>query len=54
VWHVTDGGKVTDPAVRDRMTQALTQISRAPGVASVAGPYDARGAAQISPDGTCA
>jgi RND superfamily putative drug exporter len=54
VWHVTGGGTVTDPAVKDRMTQTLDEISHAPGVASVGSPYDPRGASQISKDGTIA
>jgi RND superfamily putative drug exporter len=54
VWHVTNGGSVTDPAVKDRMTRTLAQISQAPGVASVVSPYDPRGSAQVSKDGTIA
>ena len=53
VWH-TVRGRVTDAAVRERMTQALDRIAKAPGIASVAGPYGPQGKSQISPDGTTA
>jgi len=36
VWHTTGGVKVTDPAVRKTMTDALDAIATSPGVASVA------------------
>ncbi|WP_344469360.1 MMPL family transporter [Kitasatospora kazusensis] len=54
VWHTTDGGSVTDPAVRDRMTGTLDAIAHSPGVASVSSPYGPHGAAQVSPDGRTA
>ncbi|MFL6109804.1 MAG: MMPL family transporter [Catenulispora sp.] len=55
VWHTSGGAKVTDPAVQTTMTRTLDAISRAPGVASVTGPYDnPRGAAQINADQTIA
>ncbi|MGW8888712.1 MMPL family transporter [Streptomyces sp. NPDC055749] len=53
VWE-TSGGSVNDPAVKDRMSSTLTEISRAPGVAAVVSPYSEQGAAQISKDGTIA
>ncbi|MDH6142833.1 RND superfamily putative drug exporter [Kitasatospora sp. GP30] len=53
VWHVNDGS-VTDPAVKDRMTQTLDAIAHSPGVASVSSPYTPHGAAQVSPDGRTA
>ncbi|MFC9325161.1 MMPL family transporter [Kitasatospora sp. NPDC057015] len=53
VWHTT-GGSVNDPATKDRMSAVLEQISTAPSVASVVGPYGPQGAAQISKDGTTA
>ncbi|MGA5794879.1 MMPL family transporter [Streptomyces cellulosae] len=53
VWK-TDEGTVRDAAVRSRMEEALAEIGRMEGVGAVAGPYDARGAAQISEDGRIA
>ncbi|MFJ8311156.1 MULTISPECIES: MMPL family transporter [unclassified Streptomyces] len=53
VWH-TGSGSVRDSAVRHRMTAALAQVAKLPGVASVSGPYGSQGAAQISADGRTA
>ncbi len=53
VWRVSEGS-VRDASVKERMRSALERISQAPGVASVAGPYNPRGAAQVSPDGRTA
>lgn len=53
VWKVDDGS-VRDQAVRDRIQPALDGIAKMPGVGAVTGPYDARGAAQVSRDGTIA
>ncbi|MEU1297963.1 MMPL family transporter [Streptomyces sp. NPDC005840] len=54
VWR-TDGGSVRDSAVRDRVEPALDRIAAMPGVGAVGSPYaGARGAAQISADGTIA
>ncbi|MFD1662014.1 MMPL family transporter [Streptomyces caeni] len=54
VWKV-DRGSVRDRSVRDRIEPALAKIGRMEGVGAVAGPYTgARGAAQISRDGTIA
>lgn len=49
VWHVGTG-TVRDPAVRTRMSAALTRIATFPEVASVISPYDPKGTAQISRD----
>ncbi|MFE9426902.1 MMPL family transporter [Kitasatospora sp. NPDC006697] len=53
VWHST-AGPVTDPAVKERMTQTLDAIAHSPGVSSVTSPYGPHGAAQISKDGSTA
>ncbi|MEU6659737.1 MMPL family transporter [Streptomyces sp. NPDC046821] len=53
VWH-TDGSMVRAADVKQRMTQTLGKIEHLPGVAAVASPYDAQGAAQISSDGRTA
>ncbi|MFE1834806.1 MMPL family transporter [Streptomyces sviceus] len=53
VWKV-DEGSVRDQAVRDRIRPVLDDIAKMPGVGAVASPYDARGAAQVSRDGTIA
>uniref|UniRef100_A0AAU2V3A3 MMPL family transporter n=1 Tax=Streptomyces sp. NBC_00003 TaxID=2903608 RepID=A0AAU2V3A3_9ACTN len=53
VWH-TDSGSVRDSGVRQKMTATLARVAKLPGVASVAGPYGADGAAQISADGRTA
>ena len=47
VWRVASGD-VDAPAVRDRITAMLGQVAAAPAVASVTGPYSARGAATRS------
>ncbi|NUP48438.1 MAG: MMPL family transporter [Catenulispora sp.] len=55
VWHTTGGVKVTDPAVKKTMTDALDAIATSPGVASVAGPYSGpHAAAQVNGDQTIA
>ncbi|MFE9307166.1 MMPL family transporter [Streptomyces sp. NPDC088353] len=54
VWKV-DEGSVRDASVRARIEPALAEIGRMPGVGAVSSPYTgARGAAQISRDGTIA
>ncbi|MFF4035317.1 MMPL family transporter [Streptomyces sviceus] len=53
VWKV-DEGSVRDQAVRDRIRPVLDDIAKMPGVGAVTSPYDARGAAQVSKDGTIA
>ncbi|WP_069770481.1 MMPL family transporter [Streptomyces sp. LUP30] len=50
VWHTTQG-TVRAVDVEQTMTRTLEKIADLPGVASVAGPYDGQGAAQISKDG---
>ncbi|MFI5797211.1 MMPL family transporter [Streptomyces sp. NPDC051677] len=50
VWR-TDSGTVRAADVEQTMTRTLEQIADLPGVASVAGPYDDQGRAQISKDG---
>lgn len=42
VWH-TDSGTVRAEAVQERMTRALDEVERLPGVASVDGPYGTAG-----------
>ncbi|MFC8349203.1 MMPL family transporter [Streptomyces sp. NPDC057280] len=55
VWHTTSGtGGVRAAAVEQTMTQTLDKIADLPGVASVVGPYDTQGSAQISSDGRTA
>ncbi|MFI7402802.1 MMPL family transporter [Streptomyces sp. NPDC049541] len=54
VWKV-DRGSVRDQAVRSRITPALDEIAKMPGVGAVTSPYAGpRGAAQISGDGRIA
>ncbi|WP_062641853.1 MMPL family transporter [Streptomyces maremycinicus] len=50
VWH-TASGSVRAADVEQTMNRALERIAGLPGVASVAGPYDDRGATRISEDG---
>ncbi len=49
VWHVGTG-TVRDPAVKTRMSAALTRIATFPEVASVISPYGPAGTAQVSRD----
>ncbi|MEV1063789.1 MMPL family transporter [Streptomyces sp. NPDC050263] len=53
VWH-TASGTVRAADVEQTMTGTLERIADLPGVASVAGPYDDQGSAQISKDGRTA
>lgn len=53
VIHAEDG-RITDPAVEQRVTPMLAEVAGLAHVASVTGPYDRAGAAQISADGTIA
>ncbi|MFE9624996.1 MMPL family transporter [Streptomyces sp. NPDC006527] len=53
VWHTTEG-TVRSADVEQTMTRTLDRIADLPGVASVAGPYNERGAARISEDGRTA
>ncbi|MDX2679143.1 MMPL family transporter [Streptomyces sp. NY05-11A] len=50
VWH-TAAGTVRAADVEQSMTRTLEKIADLPGVASVVGPYDDQGRAQISKDG---
>ncbi|MCW2857670.1 MAG: hypothetical protein JWR52_3285 [Marmoricola sp.] len=50
VWHTT-AGTVRAGAVEHRLAATLAKVAELPGVASVASPYDAEGAARISGDG---
>ena len=52
VWTSPEG--VRAAPVRARITAMLNQVAAAPSVASVISPYAARGAAQVSRDGTIA
>ncbi|MFI6209631.1 MMPL family transporter [Streptomyces sp. NPDC051041] len=53
VWH-TAAGTVRAADVEQTMTRTLDRIGDLPGVASVTGPYDGRGAGRISEDGRTA
>src|SRR5271165_1994756 len=50
VWQ-TASGTVRAPAVENQLSQALTEIAKAPGVTSVTSPYASTGTGQISKDG---
>jgi RND superfamily putative drug exporter len=54
VIQATDGATIESPQVRGPVTKALAGVSAVPGIASVASPYAATGAAQIGQDGTVA
>jgi RND superfamily putative drug exporter len=47
-------GRVTDPAVRQRVDSMLAAVSRLPHVSQISSPYGPRGAAQISSSGQVA
>ncbi|MGW0884924.1 MMPL family transporter [Streptomyces sp. NPDC002671] len=49
VWQVSQGS-VTDPAIEQRISSMLTQVSHMPEVASVASPYVTGGEVQVAPD----
>ncbi|MYS63829.1 MMPL family transporter, partial [Streptomyces sp. SID5473] len=53
VWH-SERGSVRAPAVRERMSGLLDEVSALDGVAAVNSPYAADGADRISPDGRTA
>jgi len=53
VWQVSQGS-VTDPAIEQRVSAMLTQVSHVPEVASVASPYQSGGQVQVSKDGRTA
>ncbi|MFI1333408.1 MMPL family transporter [Streptomyces sp. NPDC020845] len=54
VWEVDQGKSVKDPAVRERMSAALTDIGKLPEVGTVVSPYEPEGARQISENGRIA
>ena len=53
VWRVSHGS-VTNPALEQRMSAMLAQVSHLPEVASVTSPYLPGGKVQVSPDGRTA
>jgi len=53
VIHVRSGS-VHDPAVQSKVASMLDRVAKSPSVASVASPYAAAGAAQLSKDGRTA
>lgn len=54
VIQATGGATIESPQVRDAVTAALARVSALPGIASVASPYTAAGATQVSTGGTVA
>ena len=54
VFQATGGAAIVSPQVRGAVTAALARVSALPGIASVASPYAATGAAQVSKGGTVA
>ena len=54
IVFATSGGSVTSAATRARIGRVLTRAASLPHVVSIASPYSARGAHQISPDQTVA
>ncbi len=54
VVHTTNGAKVTDPAVRQRVEAMLAKVAAFPKVSKVQSPYGPFGARQISANGTTA
>jgi RND superfamily putative drug exporter len=54
VIQATGGATIASPGVRAAVTTALDRVARLPGIQSVASPYAAGGAAQVSRDGTIA
>jgi putative drug exporter of the RND superfamily len=53
VWQASHG-RVTDPAIEQRMAAVLARVSHLPEVAAVASPYRPGGKVQVSPDGRTA
>jgi RND superfamily putative drug exporter len=47
-------GKVTDPAIRDRVEPVLAKVAKLPHVTGVRSPFESGGAAQVSQDKTIA
>jgi RND superfamily putative drug exporter len=54
VFQATHGATIRSPSVRSAAAAALARVARMPGVESVASPYSAAGADQISGNGTIA
>jgi RND superfamily putative drug exporter len=54
VIQATGGAAINSPQVRGPVTKALDEVSALPSIASVASPYEANGAGQVSKDGTVA
>jgi putative drug exporter of the RND superfamily len=54
VIHTTNGVKVTDPSVRQRVEPMLANLKRVPYVSEVQSPYGPLGASEVSADGTTA
>jgi RND superfamily putative drug exporter len=54
VIQATGGATIRSPQVRGPVTRALARVAAVPGIASVASPYVAAGASQVSRDGTVA
>ena len=50
----TRQGKVTDPAIRDRVAPVLAKVAKLPHVTGVRSPYENGGAGAVSRDGTIA
>ncbi len=47
-----NGAKVTDPAVKAAVTTMLDKVGQVPHVSSITSPYEPKGAAQVSANGT--
>jgi putative drug exporter of the RND superfamily len=54
VVHTTGGAKISDPDVTASVSSMLQRVEKVPFVTSVASPYGAEGASQISSEGTTA
>ena len=54
VIQATGGATIESSPVRDAVTAALARVSALPGITSVASPYTATGATQVSTGGTVA
>jgi putative drug exporter of the RND superfamily len=54
VFHATDGRRVTDPSVKERVEPMLDQLEHVPYVSSVQSPFGPLGASEINATGTTA
>jgi RND superfamily putative drug exporter len=52
VFEAQNGAKISDPAIRSSIESMLTEVAALPHVSSVVSPFDPKGAAQVSKDGT--